>query len=70
MWRDDYLYDLVLVLGHNDDPPVSGMGSCIFLHLARPGYAPTEGCIALARPDAVALLAVARPGDAVQIRAG
>jgi L,D-peptidoglycan transpeptidase YkuD (ErfK/YbiS/YcfS/YnhG family) len=67
MWRDDDLYDLVVVLGHNDDPPSPGMGSCIFLHLARPGYAPTEGCVALARPDFEALLAAARPGDAVQI---
>jgi L,D-peptidoglycan transpeptidase YkuD (ErfK/YbiS/YcfS/YnhG family) len=67
MWRDDGLYDLVLVLGHNDDPPVAGMGSAIFLHLARPDYGPTEGCVALARPDMVALLAAAEPGDSVAI---
>ncbi|HEY0435476.1 MAG TPA: L,D-transpeptidase family protein [Phenylobacterium sp.] len=70
MWRDDDLYDLVLVLGHNDDPPAPGMGSCIFLHLARPGYAPTEGCVALAREDFAALLAVSKPGDAVEIKEG
>jgi L,D-peptidoglycan transpeptidase YkuD (ErfK/YbiS/YcfS/YnhG family) len=67
MWRDDGLYDLVVVLGHNDDPPVPRLGSAIFLHLAKPGYAPTEGCIALARPDLEALLALAAPGDAVAI---
>jgi L,D-peptidoglycan transpeptidase YkuD (ErfK/YbiS/YcfS/YnhG family) len=67
MWRDDGLYDLVIVLGHNDDPPTPGMGSCIFLHLARPDYGPTEGCVALARADLEALLAAARPGDAVKI---
>lgn len=70
MWRDDDLYDLVLVLGHNDDPVIPGMGSAIFLHLARPGYSPTQGCVALARADVEALLAVARPGDAVEIREG
>ena len=69
MWRDDGLYDLVVVLGHNDDPPVAGMGSCIFLHLARPDYAPTEGCVAVTREDMAALLAAAQPGDAVEIRA-
>ncbi len=69
MWRDDGLYDIVLVLGHNDDPPVAGMGSAIFLHLAREGYLPTEGCVAVARPDMEALLALAQPGDAVEIRA-
>ena len=68
MWRDDRLYDLVVVLGHNDDPPRPHMGSCIFLHLAKPGYAPTEGCVAVAREDMEALLALAKPGDAVEIR--
>jgi L,D-peptidoglycan transpeptidase YkuD (ErfK/YbiS/YcfS/YnhG family) len=68
MWRDDGLYDLVVVLGHNDDPPVAPMGSCIFLHLAKPGYAPTEGCVALSREDMEAFLSRAQPGDAVEIR--
>jgi L,D-peptidoglycan transpeptidase YkuD (ErfK/YbiS/YcfS/YnhG family) len=67
LWRDDGLYDLVVVLGHNDDPPVTPLGSAIFLHLAKPDYAPTEGCIALARPDLEAVLALARPGDALEI---
>lgn len=68
MWRDDDLYDLVVVLGHNDDPVIPGAGSAIFLHLAKPDYAPTEGCVALARPDLEALLAQARPGDVLEIR--
>ena len=68
MWRDDRLYDLVVVLGHNDDPPKPGMGSCIFLHLARPDFSPTEGCVAVTRADLEDLLAVAQPGDAVEIR--
>ena len=67
LWRDDRVYDIVVVLGHNDDPPVSPMGSCIFLHLAREDYSPTEGCVALARPDLEALLAAARPGDTLEI---
>jgi len=68
MWRDDGVYDLVVVLGHNDDPPVSPMGSAIFLHVAREGYAPTEGCVALALDDVRAFLAEAAPGDCVEIR--
>ena len=69
MWRDDGIYDVVVVLGHNDDPPVAPLGSCIFLHLNRPGYTPTQGCVAIAREDLDALLKLARPGDAVEIRA-
>ena len=70
MWRDDHLYDLVVVLGHNDDPPVAGLGSAIFLHLAKPDYAPTHGCVAVRREDLEAFLAAAQPGDAVEIRSG
>ena len=68
MWREDHLYDIVVVLAHNDDPPIPGLGSAIFMHLAKPGYLPTEGCVALAREDMEALLGVARPGDALEIK--
>ena len=47
----DRLYDIVGVLGWNDSPVERGRGSAIFLHVARPDYAPTEGCIALALAD-------------------
>ncbi len=67
LWREDEVYDLVVVLGHNDDPVVAGAGSAIFLHLARPDYAATQGCVALARADLEALLRLARPGDALEI---
>lgn len=69
MWREDAVYDLVVILGHNDDPPVPGMGSAIFMHLARDGYPGTEGCVALSRADLETVLARARPGDAVEILA-
>jgi L,D-peptidoglycan transpeptidase YkuD (ErfK/YbiS/YcfS/YnhG family) len=69
LWRRDGIYDIVVVLGHNDDPPVPGEGSAIFLHVARPDYSPTQGCVAVARADLEDLLARARPGDAVEIRA-
>ena len=55
--RADHIYDLVLVLGFNDRPRVKGRGSAIFVHLARPGLTPTDGCIALYRRDLLALLA-------------
>ena len=69
LWREDHVYDFIVVLGHNDDPVVAGMGSAIFLHLARPGYSPTEGCVAVAREDLAALLERAKPGDTLEIRA-
>jgi len=51
LWRTDVLYDLIGVLGWNDAPMVRGMGSAIFLHIATPDYAPTDGCVALALGD-------------------
>lgn len=57
LWRDDGLYDLVGVLGWNDQPVVRGAGSAIFLHVARRDLAPTEGCIALPQKDLLDLLA-------------
>jgi L,D-peptidoglycan transpeptidase YkuD (ErfK/YbiS/YcfS/YnhG family) len=56
LWRSDALYDIVGVLGWNDAPVERKRGSAIFLHIARPDYAPTEGCIALALADVQALL--------------
>ena len=67
MWREDDVYDLVCVLAHNDDPPVSPLGSAIFMHLARPDFSPTEGCVALSREDMLELLSLAKLGDAVAI---
>jgi L,D-peptidoglycan transpeptidase YkuD (ErfK/YbiS/YcfS/YnhG family) len=67
LWRDDGLYDLVVVLGHNDQPVIPGAGSAIFLHVAAPGYAPTRGCVALARADLESLLSIAGPDDALAI---
>ena len=67
LWRDDGLYDIVGVLGWNDDPVLRGRGSAIFLHAARPDGQPTTGCIALA-PDALrqvlaaGLMAIDMPG--------
>jgi L,D-peptidoglycan transpeptidase YkuD (ErfK/YbiS/YcfS/YnhG family) len=67
MWRDDPLYDLVAVLGYNDDPVVPGKGSAIFLHLARSDYSATHGCVALAPDDLRAAIEQLRPGDQVVI---
>jgi L,D-peptidoglycan transpeptidase YkuD (ErfK/YbiS/YcfS/YnhG family) len=57
LWRADRLYDVVVVLAHNHVPRVQGLGSAIFMHVARPGYRPTEGCIALSARDLRLLLA-------------
>lgn len=56
LWREDGLYDVVIDLDHNRGPIRPGRGSAIFLHIARPGYEPTEGCVALSREHLLRLL--------------
>jgi L,D-peptidoglycan transpeptidase YkuD (ErfK/YbiS/YcfS/YnhG family) len=69
MWLADGLYDLVVVIGYNTDPVVPGRGSAIFLHVARPDFSPTAGCIAIARDVLAALLGLLGPGSTITIRA-
>jgi len=63
LWRDDGLYDVLVVIGHNDDPVAPGAGSAIFLHVAEPEFVPTEGCVALTLADLLRLLVSCGPGD-------
>jgi L,D-peptidoglycan transpeptidase YkuD (ErfK/YbiS/YcfS/YnhG family) len=56
LWRADRLYDLVIVLDYNIHPRRKNRGSAIFLHCARPDFAPTGGCIALRLGDLRRLL--------------
>jgi L,D-peptidoglycan transpeptidase YkuD (ErfK/YbiS/YcfS/YnhG family) len=45
--RQDNLYDFIIELDHNTRPRVAGRGSAVFIHVARPGFSPTAGCVAL-----------------------
>lgn len=65
MWRADGLYDIVVVLGHNIRPRARNRGSAIFMHLARPDYTPTEGCIALSGDHLRRLLTLLGPSSTV-----
>ncbi|MDZ4866930.1 MAG: L,D-transpeptidase family protein [Alphaproteobacteria bacterium] len=68
LWRKDGIYDVIAVLGYNDDPVVPGRGSAIFLHIARANYSPTVGCVALARENLLVFLSKATPATRVVIR--
>ncbi len=70
MWRADDVYDLVVEIGYNDAPPVASAGSAIFMHIAKPDYAPTEGCIALNGTDLKQLLATCTLTTRIEIVGG
>lgn len=56
MWEVGDPYNIVVVIGFNDNPSVPGMGSAIFLHLEKPEKTPTAGCVALSLEDMLAVL--------------
>jgi L,D-peptidoglycan transpeptidase YkuD (ErfK/YbiS/YcfS/YnhG family) len=68
LWRQDRLYDFIIELDHNTRPRVAGRGSAVFVHVARPGFAPTAGCVAL-KADALRRL-IARLGPNTRIAIG
>ncbi len=45
--RADALYDFIVEIDHNTLPRVAARGSAVFIHVARPKFAPTAGCVAL-----------------------
>ncbi len=67
MWRQDHIYDIVVPLGYNDGPIIPGKGSAIFLHLARPDFSPSAGCVTLAQEDFLTILREADASSAVEI---
>ncbi len=57
LWQpNDDLYDIIIVIGFNDNPPIPNKGSAIFIHIARENYSPTAGCIALKKDDLLEIL--------------
>ena len=67
LWRDDGLYDLLVVVGYNDDPPEGEWGSAIFLHIAREDLSPTQGCVAFSRNDLLELVPLLTPHTRLQV---
>ena len=56
LWRKDILYDILIVIGYNDNPIIKGKGSAIFLHLASKNTITTKGCVALEKKNMIKLL--------------
>ena len=65
--REDHLYDLIVEIDHNTRPRIVGRGSAVFLHLARDGYAPTAGCVAMERGALTRLIARLGPKTRIVI---
>jgi L,D-peptidoglycan transpeptidase YkuD (ErfK/YbiS/YcfS/YnhG family) len=66
--RIDPLYDLIIELDHNTRPRIARRGSAVFVHIARPGFAPTAGCVALTAPELRRLVERLGPETEIDIR--
>lgn len=67
LWREDGAYDVVIVMSHNDSPPVPGLGSAVFIHVAQADDRQTLGCIALAPEEMTKLFPHLETGMGVKI---
>ena len=54
--REDHLYDFIVEIDHNSSPRIAGRGSAVFLHLARPNFSPTAGCVSMTKSAMLRLL--------------
>jgi L,D-peptidoglycan transpeptidase YkuD (ErfK/YbiS/YcfS/YnhG family) len=65
--RDDHLYDFIIEIDHNSCPRVAGLGSAVFLHLARENFSPTAGCVAMTKSAMLRLLGRLGPQTTIVI---
>ncbi len=64
--RRDHKYDLLIPIKYNFDKPITGRGSCIFLHLTK-NYKPTAGCVALKKKDFLIMLKLIKKNSKIKI---
>ena len=64
--RKDYKYDFIIPIKYNFNKPITGLGSCIFIHLTK-DYKPTAGCIALKEKDFLIMLKLIKKNSKIKI---
>lgn len=69
LWREDHIYDIIVVLNHNQNPTIPHKGSAIFFHLARENFKSTEGCVAVELNVMLRILKTIKPQTCLKITA-
>jgi L,D-peptidoglycan transpeptidase YkuD (ErfK/YbiS/YcfS/YnhG family) len=67
LYRNDDLYDLILVLNYNTNPIIKNKGSAIFVHIAKKNYKKTKGCIALKKKHLIELISKIKKNTKIKI---
>jgi len=68
LWRDDELYDIIIVLGYNDSPITPYKGSAIFIHLTKEDMQYTKGCLAIKKDDMLYLIDKIEKNSLIEIK--
>jgi len=64
--RKDYKYDFFIPIKYNFNKSITGLGSCIFIHLTK-DYKPTAGCVALKEKDFLIMLKLIKKKTKIKI---
>ena len=64
--RFDHKYDLLIPIKYNFEKPITGLGSCIFIHLTK-NFKGTAGCIALKEKDFLIMLKIIKKNSKINI---
>jgi L,D-peptidoglycan transpeptidase YkuD (ErfK/YbiS/YcfS/YnhG family) len=64
--RKDHKYDFLIPIKYNFKKPITGLGSCIFIHLTK-AYKPTAGCVALREKDFLIMLKLIKKNSKIKI---
>ena len=67
LYRDDDIYNLILIINYNTNPVIPNKGSAIFLHVSTKDYQPTNGCIAIDVNDFIEILALLDTNEKINI---
>jgi len=67
LYRNDNLYDLIIVINYNMNPIIKNKGSAIFIHIAKNYYKKTKGCIALKRENLIELISLIKKNTKIKI---
>ena len=67
LFRNDRIYDIVLVLDYNMSPIKKNKGSAIFIHITKENFKSTEGCGAIKKTQLKKLVSEIKSNTKVKI---
>ena len=67
LFKNENIYDIILVLDYNMNPVKKNKGSAIFIHIAKNNFKRTEGCVAIRKQNLIKLIKEINPNTKVKI---